>query len=86
VNHALRRKLSLVVAETKSKLGCKLVPVPLRNLGHHGRAPADGAAALEPGAGGMGWGFGDVDGVVDPHDAVDGLGMQASSSGGEGRG
>jgi hypothetical protein len=76
----------VIVAETESKLGCELVPVPLRNLGHHGRAPADGAAALEPGAGGMGWGFGDVDGVVDPHDAVDGLGMQASSSGGEGRG
>ncbi len=84
VNHALGGKLSLVVAEPKSKLGCKLVPVPLRDLGHNGRPPAYRTAALESGAGGMGWGFGDVDDVIDPHDAVDSLGMQASSSGGEG--
>ncbi len=67
--------LPLVVAEAQSEVSGQAVPVALgANCGANG-ATADAAAANVAGAGWVGGDFGDVDGVVDLHDAVDGLGM-----------
>jgi hypothetical protein len=43
----LGRQLSLVVAESKAKLGCELVPITLGYPGDDYRPPADGTAALK---------------------------------------
>ena len=85
VDDALRRKLPLVVTKAESERCSEVVPVVLRSASSAGGTTADGTAAKKTGAGRVGGCLGDVDGVVYPHDAVDGLGMQATSSGRGGR-
>ncbi len=77
VGNALRGLLPLLVAESQPQGMRKPVPVVLRAPGLAGRGCASRAAAVETFARGVRRGLGDEDGVVDPHDGVEGLRVEA---------
>ena len=72
VRDALRRQLSLVVAEAQAEVVGEAVPAQLGAAGSAGRASADRAAAGEAGARAVGRGLGGENGVVDPDRGVKG--------------
>ncbi len=78
VGDALRGLLPLLVAKSQAQGACEPVPVGLGAPGRAGRTGADGATAGKALARGVRLRLGNEDGVVDPHDGVECLGVKAA--------
>ena len=79
VCYALGGKLAPVVAESESELVCQVVPPGFGLAGSASSARADRAAADEAGAGRVRRRFGHEDRAVDPHDRVQGCGVETTA-------